>query len=305
MALRRIRGRIGSSSTTDYVICRRLHYIMIDAHQHFWQLSQPFDYEWLDNPALTVIRRDYLPTDLKPHLEATGVKKSIFVQTQHNLEENRWVLGIAEQTDWLVGVVGWVDLASDACEEQLLEFKDHPKFVGVRHVTQDEPDEDFIIRPEILRGLKILEEHSVPFDLLFYVQHLKHAGQLGRELPELPLVIDHLSKPKIKAHSIDDWLPQLKSAAQHENIYCKLSGMITEADWGKWKPTDLKPYVEAALEHFGPSRCMYGSDWPVCELAGSYEQVYGTLKEVLGPISDDEAYEIFEGTARRFYGISE
>jgi len=276
---------------------------MIDAHQHFWQLSQPFDYSWLDNPDLAAIRRDYLPVDLKPHLEATGVQQSIFVQTQHNLAENRWVLAMAEENDWLVGIVGWVDLASEACEEQLLELKEQPKFVGIRHVTQDEPDEDFIIRSEILRGLKVLEKHQVPFDLLFYVQHLKHADHLGRELSELPMVIDHLSKPKIKVQSIDDWLPQLKAAAQHENIYCKLSGMITEADWENWQPANLKPYIDAALELFGPRRCMFGSDWPVCELAGSYEQVHGALKEVLGSISNDEAHEIFEGTARRFYRI--
>ena len=278
---------------------------MIDAHQHFWQLDKPFDYAWLDDPNLAAIRRDYLPADLKPHLDAVGMQQSIFVQTQHNVEENRWVLGMAEEVDWLVGVVGWVDLASEVCEEQLLEFKNHPKFVGVRHITQDEPDNDFIIRPEIIRGLKVLENHRVPFDLLFYVQHLKHADQLGRELPELPMVIDHLSKPKIKEQSQDDWLPQLKAAAQHENIYLKLSGMITEADWGDWKPADLKPYVDAGLELFGPKRCMFGSDWPVCELAGSYEQVHDALEEVLGPISDDETYEIFEGTARRFYGIAE
>ena len=141
---------------------------MIDAHQHFWQLSQPFDYAWLDSPDLEAIRRDYLPSDLKPHLDATGVRQSIFVQTQHNIEENRWVLRMAEETDWLVGVVGWVDLASESCEEQLLEFKDHPKFVGVRHVTHDEPDDDFIVRPGVLRGLKVLEKHGVPFDLLFH-----------------------------------------------------------------------------------------------------------------------------------------
>jgi len=278
---------------------------MIDAHQHFWQLSQPFDYGWLDESQHSAIRRDFLPVDLKPHLDAADVRKSIFVQTQHDLEENRWALGLAEENDWLVGVVGWVDLASEACEEQLLEFKDHPKFVGIRHITQDEPDEDFIVRPEVLRGLKILKKHRMPFDLLFYVQHLKHADQLGRELPELPMVIDHLAKPKIKDQSIDDWLPQLKAAAQHENIFCKLSGLITEADWAKWKPADLKPYVEAALEAFGPKRCMYGSDWPVCELAGSYAQVHDALTEALGPISDDESYEIFEGTARRFYGIAQ
>jgi L-fuconolactonase len=276
---------------------------MLDAHQHYWQLDKPFDYEWLKAPQHTPINRNFLPSDLKPHLEATGVQKTIFVQTQHNVEENRWVLQLAEENDFIAGIVGWVDLASEQCEEQLLEFKDNPKFLGIRHITQDEPDDDFIIRPEVLRGLKILEKHNVPFDALFYVKHLKHADRLGRELPSLPIVIDHLAKPRIKDQSIDDWLPQLKAAAQHQNIHCKLSGMITEADWQQWKPADLKPYVDAALEAFGSKRCMYGSDWPVCELAGSYEQTFDALKEVLGPISRDESNDIFENTARRFYQI--
>ena len=187
---------------------------MIDAHQHFWQLDKPFDYDWLKAPQHAPINRNFLPSDLRPHLDATGMAESIFVQTQHDLEETRWVLGMTEEYDWLVGVVGWVDLASEACEEQLLELKEHLKFVGIRHITQDEPDDDFIVRPEILRGLKVLEKHGVPFDLLFYVKHLKHADQLGRELPELPMVIDHLAKPRIKDQSVDDWLPQLKAAAQ-------------------------------------------------------------------------------------------
>lgn len=278
---------------------------MIDAHQHFWERSQPFDYTWLDDPALAAIRRDYLPSDLKPHLDAAGVRQSIFVQTQHNVAENRWALSMAEETDWLAGVVGWVDLASEACEEQLLEFRDHPKFVGVRHVTQDEPDDDFILRPAVLRGLKVLEKHGVPFDLLFYVRHLKHADRLARELPGLPMVIDHLAKPGIRDRSMDDWLPAFKAAARHGNVFCKLSGMITEADWANWTPTELQPYVEAALEHFGPSRCMYGSDWPVCELAGSYARAHAALREALGELSGEDSFEIFEGTARRFYGIAD
>ena len=278
---------------------------MIDAHQHFWERSQPFDYTWLDDPALAAIRRDYLPSDLKPHLDAAGVRQSIFVQTQHNVAENRWALSMAEETDWLAGVVGWVDLASEACEEQLLEFRDHPKFVGVRHVTQDEPDDDFILRPAVLRGLKVLEKHGVPFDLLFYVRHLKHADRLARELPGLRMVIDHLAKPGIRDRSMDDWLPAFKAAARHGNVFCKLSGMITEADWANWTPADLQPYVEAALEHFGPSRCMYGSDWPVCELAGSYARAHAALREALGELSGEDSFEIFEGTARRFYGIAD
>ncbi len=276
---------------------------MIDAHQHFWQRNQPFNYSWLDQPALARINRDFLPEDLSPHLRATGVTQSIFVQTQHDLAENRWVLGLAEKHDFIAGVVGWVDLASPDCERQLLEFMEHPKFVGIRHVTQDEPDDDFIVRPEVVRGLRVLERHGVPFDLLFYVKHLKHAATLGRLLPELPMVIDHLAKPRIKDQALDDWLPQLKAAAKCPNIYCKLSGLITEAQWENWKPADLKPYVDAALEHFGPRRCMYGSDWPVCELAGSYEQAFAALREVLGVISVSDTKQIFSETARQFYRL--
>ena len=279
--------------------------LSIDAHQHFWQLGQPrpFDYAWLDAPPLAPIRRSYLPDDLAPQLAAAGVDRTIFVQTQHHLEENRWALELAERHPFIAGVVGWIDLASEACEEQLLEFKSHPKFVGARHVTQDEPDDDFIVRPNVLRGLKTLERHAVPFDLLFYVKHLHHAPALAAALPSLPMVIDHLSKPPIKLGRLDDWLPHFRAAARFPNIYCKLSGMITEADWRAWKADDLKPYVAAALECFGPERLMFGSDWPVCELAGSYAQVHQSLVDVLGPLSAAEHARIFGETAREFYRL--
>src|SRR5690348_17051538 len=180
---------------------------IVDAHQHFWWLAQPapFNYVWLDAPQNAPIRRDYLPQHLEPHLQAVGVERSIFVQTQHNLDENRWALELAERNPFIAGVVGWVDLASDACEEQLLEFSEHPKFVGIRHVTQDEPDDDFIVRDDVMRGLKVVEKHAVPFDLLFYVKHLRHVPALAGQLPELPMVIDHLAKPHIKEHRLDDW----------------------------------------------------------------------------------------------------
>ncbi|MBV8607856.1 MAG: amidohydrolase family protein, partial [Singulisphaera sp.] len=218
---------------------------------------------------------------------------------------NRWVLGLAEHHPFLAGVVGWVDLSSEACERQLLEFKDHPKFVGVRHVTHDEPDDDFIVRDDVLRGLKVLERHGVPFDLLCFVKHLRHVPALARHLPDLPMVIDHLAKPRIKEHRTDDWLPHFRAAAAFPNVSCKLSGMITEADWRSWTVDDLKPYVRAALELFGPGRLMFGSDWPVCELAGSYERVFHALVETLGPLGESERDAIFGGTAARFYRLSD
>jgi L-fuconolactonase len=277
--------------------------MIIDAHQHFWELGR-FDTSWLETTDHRPIHRSYLPADLKPHLEAAGVSHSVFVQTQHNVEENRWALKLAEENYWIAGVVGWVDLASERCEEQLLEFKRHPKFVGVRHITQGEPDDDFIVRPSVMRGLKTLQKHGVPFDLLFYVKHLGHAQTLARELPELRMVIDHLSKPHIREGRLDDWEANFRAAAKFPNMCCKLSGMVTEADWKNWKPSNLKPYVDVALDAFGPDRLMYGSDWPVCELAGTYQQVFDALQEVLGNLSDDERDHIYRKTAVDFYGLN-
>lgn len=276
--------------------------MIIDAHQHFWKLGQ-FDTSWLEVPEHAPIHRDFLPTDLKPLIDATGVDRTVFVQTQHNIEETRWVLGLAEEHDWICGVVGWVDLASEQCEEQLLELKQHPKFVGVRHVTQDEPDVNFIVRPEVIRGLRVLEKHNVPFDLLFYVKHLHHAQKLAQQLPGLKMVIDHISKPHIKDQMFDDWESNFRAAAAFPNVYCKLSGMITEADWRNWTPDQLRPYVDIAMDAFGPQRLMFGSDWPVCELAGSYRQVFDTLCESLDSVSDEERERILAGTVRKFYGL--
>lgn len=276
--------------------------MIIDAHQHFWELGR-FDTSWLDVPEHQPIRRNFLPDDLQQLIRAAGVDRTVFVQTQHTLEENRWALRLADQHEFLCGVVGWVDLASPDCERQLLEFTGHPRFVGIRHITQSEPDDDFIIRPDVLNGLRILERHGVPFDLLFYVQHLKHAAPLARQLPELKLVIDHLAKPHIQAGRLDNWESGFRAAAECPNVFCKLSGMITEADWRNWRVDDLRPYVDVALEAFGPDRLMFGSDWPVCELAGTYQQVFQALNDCLQSLSADERQRIFGGTAIDFYQL--
>ena len=225
------------------------------------------------------------------------------MQTQHDVAENRWALGLADRHDFLAGVVGWIDLASSACEEQVVEFRRHPKFVGVRHITQDEPDDDFIVRPEILRGLKILEKHGVPFDLLFYAKHLRHAATLGRLLPNLPMVIDHLSKPRIREGQFNDWHAELRAVAACPNMHCKISGIVTEADWQRWSVADLRPYVDAALDCFGPERLMFGSDWPVCVLAASYADWHTAATEMLGGLSLADRDHVFGETARRFYRL--
>jgi len=275
---------------------------MIDAHHHFWELGR-FDYGWLEVPENGPIRRNYLPEDLLPHLTRTEITQTVFVQTQHNLEEAIWVLTLAQEHPFISGVVGWVDLASPECEAQIERLQEHPKFVGIRHVVQDELDDDFIVQPAILRGLKVLEKHQVPYDLLFYVKHIHHAPTVARACPNLPLVIDHLAKPEIKSGRIEYWAEHLRRAAAYPNVYCKLSGMVTEADWTHWKPNDLKPYIETALDAFGAERCMYGSDWPVCELAANYEEVYGALKSAVGTLSATEQDWIFDKTASSFYGL--
>jgi L-fuconolactonase len=277
--------------------------ITIDAHQHFWQRSLPFDYRWLDTETHAPIRRDFLPEHLLPHLQATGINYSVFVQTQHNLDENRWALRLADQNPFVAGVVGWVDLASPACEDQLLAMRQHPRFVGVRHITQDEPDDDFIVRPDIVRGLRVLEKHGVPFDLLFYVKHLRHAAVLAEQMPGLPLVIDHLAKPHIRDHGYDEWRTLLRTASAFPNVYCKLSGLVTEADWQSWTEKDLQPYIHTALEFFGPERCMFGSDWPVCELAGSYERVHAAILAGLDGLSATERAAVLGETALQFYHL--
>jgi L-fuconolactonase len=275
---------------------------VIDTHQHFWELSR-FEYPWMAGADLDPLRRDYLPADLEPLLRPAGVDRTIFVQAQHDVEESRWVLGLAERHEFLAGVVGWVDLASEACEDQLAELRSHPLLVGVRHITHDEPDDDWVVRDDVLRGLRVLERHRVPFDLLFRPRHLRHVPTLARALPDLPMVIDHLAKPLIKEGRMDGWREDLETAAAFPNVSCKLSGMVTEADWKAWGPADLAPYVRVALEAFGPERLMFGSDWPVSTLCASYQQVVSALREALGPISADESAQIFGGTAERFYRL--
>ena len=277
----------------------------IDAHQHFWDLEEHFNYRWLEKPELKKIHQTYLPEHLKPHLDEAGIQYSIFVQTQHTVEENRWALRLAEKNPYIAGVVGWINLVGMDCEDQIQHFKQFPKFVGVRHITQDEPDDNFIIREDVLNGLKKLEKHQVPFDLLFYVKHLKHVTRIVKHCPDLKVVIDHLAKPEIKTQRMDNWRVNFRLASTFPNVYCKISGMVTEADWENWQPSDLQAYIDLALECFGPERCMFGSDWPVCELAGSYADVHAAVVECLGKLSPTEQESVFGGTAVRFYGLDE
>lgn len=273
----------------------------VDAHQHFLDPTR-FAYPWIDE-AMTPLHRPHLPDDLAPLLAAAGIHQTVAVQARQTVDETRWLLELAEAHPWITGVVGWFDLTDPALDAMLDRFADKPKLVGVRHVTHDEPDTDWLMRHDVLGGLALLEQRGYAFDLLLRPVHLRHVPMLASRFPNLRLVIDHIAKPALAAGVSADWAADLDAAARHANVFCKLSGMITEADRDRWTPADLAPCVAQAVEAFGFGRLMFGSDWPVCRLAGEYQQVVEALREALGSISEREAALLFGGTARRFYQL--
>ncbi|HEV8133334.1 MAG TPA: amidohydrolase family protein [Pyrinomonadaceae bacterium] len=276
--------------------------MIIDSHQHFWQLGR-FDYPWM-NSSLGVLYRDYLPDQLEPILGQNRVGKTVVVQASNSVEESRWLLNLADEHPFIAGVVGWVDLGSDDVDRQLDELVPHPKFKGVRHLVESEPADDWLIQPQVLRGLKRLSTYGVSYDLLVHTRHLKYIQKVVDACPDLKLVIDHMAKPPIANGEIETWRQELRQVAANEQIYCKLSGLVTEANWTSWTKSDLRPYVDCALELFGSSRLLFGSDHPVCLLAASYEQVLASFRELLNELGDDEEQKIFGSNAAEFYGLN-
>jgi L-fuconolactonase len=274
----------------------------VDAHHHFWQLDR-FKYPWMGGDDLKPIRRNFLPGDLQPLLARQKLDRSVLVQTISSLDETRWFLKLAAEQRFIGGVVGWVDLTDPMLDRTLDELVANPRFVGVRHQVHDEPDDRWLLRPNVARGLSRLAARKIPYDLLLRPRHLAAATEVARVHPELPLVLDHIAKPAIAERGWDDWAQPLVQLAAHPNVSCKLSGMITEAKWDRWQPNDLTPYIDHALECFGPGRLMFGSDWPVCLLAGSYERVVEALETNLATLSKKEQSAIFGETATRVYGL--
>jgi L-fuconolactonase len=277
----------------------------IDSHQHFWSYSAA-EYPWI-GPGMERLARDYLPGDLGPVAAAAGIAGTVAVQARQTLEETRWLLDLAEHHPLIRGVVGWVDLRSVDVDSQLRALMARGKFVGVRHVVQDEPDPRFLLGEEFVGGLKQLRPHGLTYDLLLYPPQLPAAVELVASLPEQPFVLDHFAKPRIKTwtkpadrHS---WRCDIEALARHENVCCKLSGLVTEAAWRQWRPADLTPYLDIALSAFGPERLMFGSDWPVCLLSGDYAEVAGIVRDFCATLSAVEQAAIWGGTAKRFYGL--
>lgn len=271
----------------------------IDAHQHFWRYN-PEEYGWIDD-SMAILRRDFLPSDLKPELDAAGFDACIAVQARQTLAETQWLLSLAGEDSFIAGVVGWVDLRAENVRGQLAALAENRKLVGVRHIVQAEPDDRFLLRRDFLRGVATLREFDLTYDILIYPRHLPVAIEFVQRFPEQRFVLDHLAKPFIKAQTIEPWASHIRELAKFPNVFCKLSGMVTEADWASWKPKHFKPYLEAALEAFGPDRLMIGSDWPVCKVAGEYSRVMSLVSDFLQGYPREVHEQILGGTAQRFY----
>ena len=273
----------------------------IDAHQHFW-IYDPREYEWIDE-TMTPLRRDFLPADLRHELEREGFQGSVAVQARQSLRETRSLLDFATQSPFILGVVGWVDLRSPQAGADLKPLAQNPKLVGIRHIVQSEPDDRFLLQSDFLRGISLLREFDLAYDILIYPKHLTVAAEFVRRFPEQRFVLDHMAKPEIRSGKINQWKKGIAELAAYPNVYCKLSGLVTEADCNRWKPEDMRPYLDVAFEYFKANRLMIGSDWPVCTLAGSYSQVMGLVKEYLSGHSEQEREAVLGGNAKRFWRL--
>lgn len=271
----------------------------IDAHQHFWRYSAA-EYPWMSEK-LASLRRDYLPGDLAPLLSCTGLDGCVAVQAQQTLAEARWLLSLADQHAFIKGVVGWVDLQNDRVEEDLAALARHPRFVGVRHVVQDEPDDNFMLRPAFQRGIGKLRQFKLAYDLLVFPKQLPAAIQLVSNFPEQRFVLDHIAKPLIAAGTLSPWREQIRELAKASNVWCKISGMVTEAKWDGWSAEDFRPYLDVVFAAFGPDRLMFGTDWPVATLAGNYAQVHRLADDYTRTMTAEARAKFFGGNATDFY----
>ncbi|PYQ47904.1 MAG: amidohydrolase [Acidobacteria bacterium] len=273
----------------------------IDSHQHFWRYT-PADYGWIDD-SMPGLRRDFLPADLAPLLRAAGFDACVAVQATHTLEETHWLLELADRHAFIAGVVGWVDLQSPKARAQLETFAGRRKLVGVRHVVQAEPDDRFLLRPEFGRGVALLEDSGLAYDILIYPRHLPAAAEFAAAFPRHRFVLDHLAKPEIKKGDIKAWERDLRALAKQPHVMAKLSGLVTEADWRAWTPAQVRPYLDVAFDAFGPDRLMIGSDWPVCTVAANYARVMGLVLEYMRDRPAAEQDAVLGGNAQRFWRL--
>jgi L-fuconolactonase len=251
---------------------------------------------------MSVLQRDFLPEELETQLAAHGIDGSVAVQADQSEDETRFLLQLAERHPFVVGVVGWVDLRAADLPSRLEHFSQFERFRGVRHIAQAEPD-DFLDREDVVRGIGLLSDFGLTYDILVYPRQLRAALSLVEKLSDQPFVVDHLAKPRIRDGEMEPWAAQMSELASYPNVWCKVSGLVTEADWSRWRPEDIHPYLDVVFEAFGPDRLMFGSDWPVCLLAASYPQVWELIDDFAACLSAAARDKLFGGNALRFYGL--
>jgi len=273
----------------------------VDAHQHFWIYNQE-EYKWIDE-SMVKLRRNFLPSHLNRVLKRNGFDFCVTVQARQTLQETKWLLELAQNNSFIKGIVGWVDLKSGSVEQDLEKFAAYKKFKGVRHLLQDEDDDRYMLQPDFKKGLSQLKKFDLTYDILIYPRHIKYACTLVYEFPQQKFIIDHLAKPLIKESKIEPWKKDMQKLAREDNVLCKLSGMVTEANWDSWKKEDFIPYMETLLEVFGPNRLLFGSDWPVCTVAAKYEKVLEIVTNFISSLSPAEQAHIMGQNTIDFYNL--
>lgn len=273
----------------------------IDSHQHFWKYD-PIRDAWITDE-MKIIQRDFLPKDLQPILDENGIDGCVAVQADQSEEETLFLVNYANQHDFIKGVVGWVDLCSDRLNEQLEHLTSFKKLKGFRHIVQTEPDVNFLLREDVVAGIKKLQRFNFTYDVLIYPKQLETAVAFVSKFPNQKFVIDHMAKPFIKTGQLDNWEKHMRALAAFDNVYCKVSGIVTEADWRNWLPQHFMPYLDVVLDSFGTKKLMYGSDWPVCLVAASYQQQINIVKQYISKLSASEQSDIMGDNAFHFYNL--
>ena len=273
----------------------------IDAHQHFWKFDPVRD-SWITEE-MSVIRKNFLPPDLEPILEENGFGGCVAVQADQSEDETNFLLELARQNEFIKGIVGWVDLCNEKIIERLAHYKQFDSLKGFRHILQGEKDRDFMLRAEFMRGIKALKEFGFTYDILVFPDQLQYIKIFSSAFPGQKFVVDHIAKPYIKDKKLDDWKRDITAVSEYENIYCKISGLVIEADWKSWREEDFIPYIDVVVDAFGIDRVMFGSDWPVCLPAASYKQVLGIVKKYFTSFTKNEQQKFFGSNAIEFYNL--
>jgi len=274
---------------------------MIDAHHHLWKYNDR-DYTWMSG-AMESLRRDFLVADLSEAIRSGGVSGTVVVQARQTVEETEWLLSLAEANDRIRGVVGWVPLVDAGVASHLERFARHSKLRGMRHVLHDEPDDGYMLRADFNLGVALPKEFGLTYDILIFERHLPQTLEFVDCHPNQVFIVDHIAKPRIKDHLLSPWRERIQELAKREHVYCKISGMLTEADWKRWTPEELKPYFDTVLSAFPPARLMFGSDWPVLTLASGYATWAQMFRQAIAELSATERQRISEGTAIEAYRL--